>query len=527
MLAAQRRTGKPRLVSVPVRHHDPGSEIAHGIESPLSRPSTPIRLLLALLVVGGVLWATSGLLSLADSTLTLWQRLEQLPSLLRWGFIALIASLFGFGGGLVWRLLRPPKARPRRAQPIDRERIETRTEALGDAADAARAELAELDRRRTSQAIHVALFGRVSSGKTSLLRALGGEIDDDEISATAGSTRRVRHFPGELPDGRPLVLADVPGLDEADDQRHAELARAEAARSHVLLYVCDGEPTRSDDAELRAVAAFGKPLLIVLNKADRLDRDSGRQLLDALNRRYADIADAVVPVSAGGHESVRRLLADGREEIVERERPIRIEPLLDVLNRTLRSNLAELEPAREQAVLAAVDQQLDAAEQRKRSADSEAAIRRYTRRAMVGALAAIAPGSDLVIQGALASGLARELAQIHGLQVREVDLDDFLARAGGLLRTSTSVVLAIAGNALKAFPGLGTLSGGLVHAVAYGLIFDSLGRALAQSFAEQNRLDREATLEAFAERLRQSEPDRLLRIARLAREALMEPGPAE
>ena len=38
--------------------------------------------------------------------------------------------------------------------------------------------------------------------------------------------------------------------------------------------------------------------------------------------------------------------------------------------------------------------------------------------------------------------------------------------------------LAVAGNGLKAFPGVGTVAGGLVHAVAYGLIFDALGRSL-------------------------------------------------
>ena len=36
------------------------------------------------------------------------------------------------------------------------------------------------------------------------------------------------------------------------------------------------------------------------------------------------------------------------------------------------------------------------------------------------------------------------------------------------------IVLAVAGNALKAFPGLGTLGGGVLHAFAYALIFDSM-----------------------------------------------------
>lgn len=121
---------------------------------------------------------------------------------------------------------------------------------------------------------------------------------------------------------------------------------------------------------------------------------------------------------------------------------------------------------------------------------------------MVGALAAVAPGSDLVIQGALATGLVRGTAAIHEVPVRQIDIDALVARATGTLRTTTAVVLAIAGNAAKAFPGIGTLGGGLAHAVAYGMIFDSLGRAVAATLAESGRLDAQAAVEAFADTLR-------------------------
>ena len=51
----------------------------------------------------------------------------------------------------------------------------------------------------------------------------------------------------------------------------------------------------------------------------------------------------------------------------------------------------------------------------------------------------------------------------------------------------TALTLAIAGNAFKAFPGVGTISGGVIHAVAYGMIFDSLGRAAAETMGEPRR----------------------------------------
>jgi hypothetical protein len=82
------------------------------------------------------------------------------------------------------------------------------------------------------------------------------------------------------------------------------------------------------------------------------------------------------------------------------------------------------------------------------------------------------------------------------------------------------------GNALKAFPGLGTLGGGLLHAVAYGLIFDSLGRAVSQTLGETAALDREATLRAFRNRLESPANERLRELAGLALQLWREPASA-
>ena len=57
----------------------------------------------------------------------------------------------------------------------------------------------------------------------------------------------------------------------------------------------------------------------------------------------------------------------------------------------------------------------------------------------------------------------------HGLRPRDVDIDELLGRAGGLLRTGTSITLAVVGNALKAFPGFGTLG---LTSLRWGLLPD-------------------------------------------------------
>jgi hypothetical protein len=82
------------------------------------------------------------------------------------------------------------------------------------------------------------------------------------------------------------------------------------------------------------------------------------------------------------------------------------------------------------------------------------------------------------------------------------------------------VVLAVAGNALKAFPGLGTLGGGVLHAFAYALIFDSLGRALAASLAERQALDQDDAGARMRDLLADGGSSRLRRLAEMTGEAL-------
>ena len=88
------------------------------------------------------------------------------------------------------------------------------------------------------------------------------------------------------------------------------------------------------------------------------------------------------------------------------------------------------------------------------------------------------------------------------------------------MRNRAAMVLAIAAVAMEGFPGLGTLGGGVLHAIAYGLVFDSLGNALAATLAERSRLDA-ADIETRLRALL-AEPARA-RLERVARLALLKP----
>lgn len=459
-------------------------------------------------------------LLVADRILALVDRAAALPPAAAWFAGAIAVALAAGALWLGWRLWHP---RPRRAAPvIDRAGIEARLERLeadGDDTGALRGELADLDARRATGLIHAAVFGEISAGKSSLIRALAPAAGA-RVDVIGGTTLTVELVDAALPGGQPLRLADVPGSREAGGEAREALARDEALRAHVVLYVTAGDVTRSQGEEITWLGRFGKPLLLVLNKADQWSTAERDALLARLRERLGDRVDAIVATSAGGTEHFQRRLPDGRSESVTRTRAADITALQQALARLAAADAAALETARERAVLAGLHARVGDAEAARREREGRRIVARYTRRAVVGALAAVAPGSDLVIQGVLATAMIRELAALHELRVSELEADAFLRAARLNLRTSTTVILAISGNAMKAFPGLGTLGGGVAHAFAYALIFDSLGKALTESMAARNRLDLDDAGARLSVLMAGADADRLQRLAALTVDAL-------
>ena len=495
--------------------------------TPMPQPRLPLRLIFLAALAIGVALLLGLVVATLNSLLEFYEHVAAMPIWLRAPLILIGALVLGALLWLLWRLARPARRTALNAAvPVSRSEVEQRIDALRERhaeTAALEAELAELDRRRTSGEIHVALFGEISTGKSSLIRALAPQAAS-EVDVRGGTTRQVEHHRGSLPDGRALIIADVPGSGEIDGAVHEQLARDEALRAHAVVYLTAADLTRAQDAELGWLARFGKPIVLALNKADLYDEARRATLLQRFTQRYAQKALRIVAISAGGSEHYERILADGRRERVERERTPEVAPLLSALADVTAPGAQGLEPAREAAVLAEVGRRGTDLARNVAARESAQTVAKYTRLAIVGAMAAVAPGSDILIQGALGTALVRELARIHGVAVRELDVEALLSRVGLTVRNTTAIVLAIAGNALKAFPGLGTLGGGVLHAVAYGLVFDSLGHALAETFAAHATLD-VADIETRVRALL-AEParERLERIARLTLDAARDRG---
>ncbi len=459
------------------------------------------RALRAALIVGALAVLAVMLLLAGNQLFALQQRLAEAAlgvRVLWWGSVAVVLLAAG------WALVRLlfPRRRAADAEPAVPEEPALRAElahwrAEGVDVAAAGAELDELARRREAGTVVVSVHGEISSGKSTLIRALVADAAV-RIDVTGGTTREVTRYDWQAPGGDHLVLADVPGFGGVPEDE--AMARGEALRAHLVLIVCEGDLTRGEWRELERLRALDKPLVVAVNKSDAYEDAAWRAVSARLAERLGK-AVPVVPVVAGGHETVVMRDAAGDERERSRERPPDLRALRRVLQRTLDRRRGGIDARRDRAVFLMTARKLEGAVREHRQDAAAALVERYSRRAMIGAMAAVAPGSDLIIQGALAAGLVRELCALYRVEVRDVAVDRLIAGLNRRGSHATPLLLGVAGNGLKAFPGVGTLTGGLVHAVAYGLLFRSAGGAVADSLEQRGELQADDALARFEETL--------------------------
>lgn len=457
---------------------------------------------------------------LTDTLVNIWHNLREAPPWLQLVVVTLLLLFSLLSGWLVWRIMRPKQFLQDMDElvPIDRDTLDRHLDTArekGLDTTSAEQELKKLERRRETGSIHIALFGEISSGKSSLIKALLPDADV-QVNITGGTTQGIREYHWQSPAGDELVITDMPGLDESGGNLDL-LARQEALRAHIVIYVVEGDLTRAQAEELKTLLQLKKPTLLALNKIDRYSDADLELVRQQLQERVNQLGKAeVVPISTGGHQLVTRILPDGSEEQIEREMPPKVDALLQALQRIIDNHSDTLDSLRDSAVFVLVKQKLNQQLQIHRREKAQQLVSGYAKKAVAGAIAAMTPGTDILIQGFLATQMIKDLSKLYDIPVRKVDLDLLLELIQKRVRKQTTLLLAVAGNALKAFPGIGTVAGGLLHAVVYGFLFDALGKSLAASLDSRGELHPLQVANQFEDQLGEDIKASAARYARLA-----------
>jgi GTP-binding protein Era len=156
----------------------------------------------------------------------------------------------------------------------------------------------------------VALAGRPNVGKSTLVNGMVGR-KVAIVSDKPQTTRRAIRGVATLHDTQ-LVLVDLPGVQRPRDaltERMQHRVESEMAESDAALFVVNAEQGigPGDRFIAGALRGAGVPVIIAVNKVDRLDRPHTLQVLS--DAAALDIGDEIFPVSARTGRGVEALRA--------------------------------------------------------------------------------------------------------------------------------------------------------------------------------------------------------------------------
>ncbi|MCB1587209.1 MAG: 50S ribosome-binding GTPase, partial [Xanthomonadales bacterium] len=117
------------------------------------------------------------------------------------------------------------------------------------------------------QQVHIVAFGKVSSGKSSLLNALIGK-QAFKTSPLHGETKTQQSLSWNQYNEQSMVVIDTPGTDEVTGEQREKLAHATAEIADIILFVVDGDITQSQLSQLKLISQPNIQIILVLNKSD-------------------------------------------------------------------------------------------------------------------------------------------------------------------------------------------------------------------------------------------------------------------
>ena len=126
-----------------------------------------------------------------------------------------------------------------------------------------------LNNTPSANRLHIALFGRRNSGKSSLINALT-EQDTALVSDIPGTTTDPVSKAMELHGIGPCVLIDTPGFDDEGTLGEMRIERTLKAieRTDIALLLCEENDLQVEKEWMQQLQAKNIPVILILNKAD-------------------------------------------------------------------------------------------------------------------------------------------------------------------------------------------------------------------------------------------------------------------
>ena len=146
-------------------------------------------------------------------------------------------------------------------------------------------ELLEEVERNLRKKVTVAIVGKVSTGKSSLLNALFSKTKADQLAdvgAVSGVTTKVKHF--QL--GKNVEIMDSPGLGDIIEDNSNETKLAMGDIDVGVLVIVDAADA-SQKAHYDELKTYCKKVFVVLNKIDMFDKK--KSALEKVTAQWAEL----------------------------------------------------------------------------------------------------------------------------------------------------------------------------------------------------------------------------------------------
>lgn len=157
--------------------------------------------------------------------------------------------------------------------------------------------------------LHIALFGKRNSGKSSLINALTGQ-DTAIVSDTAGTTTDLVSKAMEIHGIGPCLFIDTPGFDDEGELGEMRIARTLKAieKTDIALLLCEDDALSCEYEMWKQLKEKNIPVILILNKMDI--RENAVELAGHMEQQF-NIRPLLVSAKEGtGIEEIRQAILE-------------------------------------------------------------------------------------------------------------------------------------------------------------------------------------------------------------------------
>ncbi len=270
-----------------------------------------------------------------------------------------------------------------------------------------------------NQQVHIIAFGKVSSGKSSLLNALIGK-QQFSTSPLHGETKTQQSTEWNKYQDHNMVVIDTPGTDEVAGEARQQMAHKAAEIADIILFVVDGDLTQSQLQQLKQIAQPNTQIILVLNKSDLYTDDEISDLLESLTNKTKGIIQANNVVISSAAPIPQLLIKEDASGKQTREKITvkvdvtqvkqRIWDILEQDGKTLTALNASI-------FAGEISDKIAKKVTKLRASAADKVVTTYSIAKGIGVAFNPIPVADLLIAAGLDVAMIRKLSQVYGLPI--------------------------------------------------------------------------------------------------------------